>query len=78
MILILEALAGDHILKCGDDAQRVADLLGITAKFEFNGVTCLAFPGGSGSDLVKSFDAELRRRITDKNSRRAAYSRGGI
>lgn len=41
------------------DAQRLADQLGVIAEYDFNGVRCMAFPGGSAKNLHESCMRQL-------------------
>jgi hypothetical protein len=54
-----EVTAGQDIMDASKEAISVADQLGIGVDFEFNGVTCLAFPGDSPRSLADAFRKEL-------------------
>ena len=43
---------GADLTVCCEEAQRVANLLGIDARFTFNGIGCRALPGGDPRDLA--------------------------
>lgn len=53
--------AGAEIGKVCADAQRIADLLGVTIKFRFNDVLCMAVVGGDAALLAERQQAEQRR-----------------
>lgn len=50
-----EADLGSSIKKAANEAQRLADLLSVGIHFDFNGITCIARPGGSVEFLVQNF-----------------------
>ena len=43
------------------DAQRIADQLGVMAEYDFNGVRCIAWPGGSAQKLHENAISCLER-----------------
>ena len=47
----LEAMAGSSPEHLAQHAQRIADQLGVMAEYDFNGVRCIAWPGGSAQKL---------------------------
>ena len=49
---------GSEISKTCADAQRIADLLGVTVEFRFNDVLCMAVPGGDAVLLAERQQAE--------------------
>jgi hypothetical protein len=53
--LELTAFAGTDIDQACDEAIRIADLLGITILFGFNGVECMATPGCDPAGLAASW-----------------------
>lgn len=46
------------------DSQHIADVLGAAVEFQFNGMRCLATPGGKAETLVKNIDAGFQRLAT--------------
>ena len=48
----IQPAPGADIVRVSADAQRIADMLGITVDFSFNGVKCRAVPGGSAAHLA--------------------------
>jgi hypothetical protein len=67
--------AGSDIVKVSADAQRIADLLGITIEFRFNDVLCMASPGGDAAALAERQQAEQARKLSGPYDRRFASSR---
>ncbi len=59
MILRIEALGGTPIELACKKACDLALFLDITIEFKFNGVTCLANPGGTPEDLAKSWSIAM-------------------
>lgn len=51
LCLEIEAMPGAEIGSTAKQAQRIADMLGAMVKFRFNGVTCIAYPGGDAAVL---------------------------
>lgn len=54
--LNLEAQPGTDIRDACGEAQLLAERLGVVVKFGFNGVTCMAIPGGSADALAADYD----------------------
>lgn len=54
--LNLEAQPGTDIRVACEEAQALAQRLRIVVKFGFNGVTCMAIPGGSAEALAADYD----------------------
>lgn len=50
MIIKAEFLAGSEIQQSFKEAIRVAGILGCNIEFMFNGVKCIAYPGGSAKN----------------------------
>lgn len=44
-------------------AQQISNLLGISVKFDFNGVNCLAVPSGNPARLAERQCAEQARKL---------------
>lgn len=55
--LKLEPVPGSTISPCAQQAQRLADQLGVVVSFGFCGVTCLARPGGNVDKLLNEHHA---------------------
>lgn len=55
MRLRVEFNPGDDIRNASEDAQCLADRLGVTVDFKFNTVTCIASPGGTATMLADEF-----------------------
>lgn len=49
--------AGSPIEEAAGDACVLATQLGCTIQFQFNGVECMAIPGGSSSVLIENWRA---------------------
>lgn len=76
--LDLECIAGTPIDLASEHAQRVADMLGIYVGFEFNGVRCLAVPGGDAVHLAASQQSEQNRQLRTPFDTRFASSKRRI
>ena len=50
----LEPMVGSSPEHLAQHAQRIADQLGVMAEYDFNGVRCVAWPGGSAQNLHES------------------------
>lgn len=50
----LEPMVGSSPEHLAQHAQRIADQLGVMAEYDFNGVRCIAWPGGSAMQLYES------------------------
>lgn len=61
--LTLETFGGDDIVKVAQEAQQIADYLNRACGFEFNGVRCVAVPGGKPSTLVERHQRAQRTRL---------------
>jgi hypothetical protein len=68
----IEMYPGALINRACEDACRVANILGVDAEFSFNGVICLAQPGGSSAELAEIWETELRRELRFPYDRRFA------
>lgn len=66
--------AGSDIVNVSADAQRIADLLGVTVKFRFNDVLCMAAPGGDGSALASAQQEQQARALRSPRDQRFASS----
>lgn len=73
-ILSIEFEAGDDITVASIIAQRVANILGLSVKFDFNGVTCVASPGGSSEALSERYSLEVGRDLKGPFDQRRACS----
>ena len=51
--LKLEASGGSAIETCADEAIDIAEKIGVTVLFDFNGIKCMACKGDSGEELAK-------------------------
>lgn len=76
--LAIEIHAGSSIDSASADAQRIADLLGITCVFEFNDVRCIALPGGDASLLAERQQEEQSRKLTAPYDYRRANSKATL
>lgn len=72
--LTIEISAGTSIETASADAQRIATLLGVNCEFKFNGVTCLAAPGGDSALLAKRQQFEQSRKLERPLDHRFASS----
>ena len=52
-----EPVAGSDHKRLADSAQRIADHLDVKVEYDFNGVHCVAQPGGSAERLCESVAA---------------------
>lgn len=59
--LEVEPFGGCSISEACHEAVRLADRLGITIIFNFNGVRCMACSGDCPKLLVMAWDAELKK-----------------
>lgn len=64
--LTLEASAGAEISDTCREAVRVADRVGITVWFNFNGVKCLARPGDDPIALMEDWRKEMKSKHPHK------------
>lgn len=62
--LHLEPMNGAEPLPLAQDAQRIADQLGVMAEYDFNGVRCIAYPGGKAEQLHSQTKLALGRMAT--------------
>ncbi|WP_375214283.1 hypothetical protein [Aquabacterium sp.] len=62
----LEIFAGETIEHACAEAVRLADMLGVVAKFDFNGVNVMAKPGVCPKSLAEAWHVELRSDRTIK------------
>ena len=49
--MAFEPITGSDPKHLAVSAQRIADQLGIKVEYDFNGVRCVAWPGGSAQNL---------------------------
>jgi hypothetical protein len=61
MSLEVKVYGGSPIEIAAFDACRLASDLGITVRFDFNGVSCSALPGGDPKILVENWKAAWDR-----------------
>lgn len=73
--ITMDCTAGTSIDTMAADAQRVADLLGITVDFKFNDVHCVASPGGSAESLAAEQQEQQARKLTGPLDWKFAASR---
>jgi hypothetical protein len=62
--LKLDPMNGAEPFPLARDAQRIADQLGVMAEYDFNGVRCIAYPGGSAKQLHDQTQLALGRMAT--------------
>lgn len=62
--ITLDCTGGSDIRHVSADAQRIADLLGVSVDFRFNDVHCVAAPGGSAEALADRQQAEQARKLS--------------
>jgi len=55
----IDVLPGTAILDAANEAQNLADRIGITIKFDFNGVLCRALVGGDAGRLADNFMSKM-------------------
>jgi len=60
LLLKVDVFGGSSIESAAGEACALANRLDITVEFEFNGVTCMAIPGGSSDVLVSNWNAADR------------------
>lgn len=72
--LTIDCTAGSDIRHIADDAQRIADMLGISVDFRFNDVSCVAAPGGSASRLADAQQVQQSRKLERPYDTRFASS----
>lgn len=70
----IDFTAGTGINRAALDAQRVADILGLTVEFSFNDVECWASPNGDAVLLAERQQEEQRRELRSPMDRRLARS----
>ncbi len=70
--VVVEIPVGTSIEVAALDAVELATFLGTDVKFEFNGVSCWARPGGDGDKLVTEYHQEISR--SGKYLMRMAFS----
>jgi sugar/nucleoside kinase (ribokinase family) len=66
----VEAFAGTHIASACEQATRVATLLGVVVRFDFNGVQCYARPNSDPRTLQEAWQ-EIFDTPEDKRRRSA-------
>lgn len=62
--LHLEPMIGCDPVCLAKDAQRIADQMNVMAEYDFNGVRCIAYPGGNAEQLHTQAMAALKRMAT--------------
>lgn len=72
--LTIDCTAGTSIDTMAADAQRIADLLGVSVDFNFNDVHCVAAPGGSAGLLSAEQQRQQSRKLERPMDRRFASS----
>lgn len=72
--ITIDNTGGTDITNASEDAQRIADLLGIWVEFKFNDVKCYAAPGGSAEYLAQNQQHEQARALTRWGDSKRAYS----
>lgn len=73
-MITVEMYPGCSIERAAEDAIRIANTLRFDVEFQFNGVRCLAVPGGSSEKLVERQQAEQRRELSGPYDRKFAHS----
>jgi hypothetical protein len=58
--LTLDTVLGNDIVDCCNKAVEIANLLGISVRFNFNGVVCYAKPFTSPDRLVDAYHEALK------------------
>ena len=66
----LEPMPGCNIYNCAKEAIRIAELLGVTVSFKFNGVDCGARAGDDPDLLVENYHYAME----SKSSIKVAYA----
>lgn len=61
---------GDSIEEAFSEAIRLAKALGVWVEFKFNGITCMARPGGEVLKGVESYQREIKK----ENGRQTAFA----
>jgi hypothetical protein len=72
--LKLEAGAGTSITEASEEAQSIADKLGVIVSFDFNGVDCNAVPNGNAHMLAERQQHEQARSLTFPGDWKRAFS----
>ena len=62
--LHIEPMVGCDPLDLAKDAQRIADQMNVMAEYDFNGVRCIAYPGGKAEQLHTQTLMALKRMAT--------------
>ncbi len=57
-----ESFPGSNIADAAGAASRLADQLGAPAEFDFNGITCRLYPGGTVDSLLRAWDEVAKAR----------------
>ena len=57
----LEPLIGSTLIELAHGAQCISDKLNVMAEYNFNGVRCVAYPGGSPEKLERQAMSALKR-----------------
>lgn len=70
MTIKAEFRAGDNIRAAFTEATRVALILSCRIEFNFNGVTCIAYPNGIPEKGVEEYQQEVK----SKNKVKMAFS----
>lgn len=69
----VDAFAGSDIYAACNEAIALADKLGLTVKFDFNGVLCMACAG----DCPEQLEAAWREELMRPESKHIKIARGG-
>lgn len=74
LILPLIVPAGAAITEACEQAQHIADILSCHVEFGFNGVKCVAVPGGCAAHLADQQQVEQSRKLARPLDQRIARS----
>lgn len=58
-MLKLEPFVGSDIKGCAEEAIRLANMLGVTVVYDFNGITVMACPGDDACKTVKKYEKSM-------------------
>lgn len=75
--ITIDCTAGSAIDNVAADAQRIADMLGISVDFRFNDVHCVAAPGGNAELLSERQQHQQSRKLERPMDHRFASSAAG-
>lgn len=74
--LTLETFGGENIETIAAEAQRIADILDRAVGFTFNGVRCVAQPGGTAKRLMEmQQDAQQSQFVVYSNESVVSFER---